>query len=291
MATRGAHGKAARVATFQEAVDADAPSVCSRCLGSNEVVQVLKHPPQGGGPIKKCHNCSRPYTAFSWRAAVDSRVRATVLCRECAALKNCCQCCLCDLATGLSMSTKAKMTPEEIAAVAAAKQSRTLEEELELLKKQEVKNTNRFEQKVCTFFAKGFCSRGAACPFRHLSAAEIEAEKEKAMAKKKALDEAENLPSAMNPSSSGSTTVTQGIKDRFAKLTAATGPTGGATAGFLQQQGDAAGGAPLMIMGAPGGKREREEGDGVEADEGRRPGKAAKKAEFDASWMGNLRAA
>lgn len=91
----------------------DFPSVCERCLPSNPYVQMLK---EDYGA--ECKSCTRPFTIFSWKADRTARRKRTALCLTCARLKNCCQCCMLDLAFGLPIVVRdaalkmAKTAPE-----------------------------------------------------------------------------------------------------------------------------------------------------------------------------------
>uniref|UniRef100_A0A7S1KWY2 C3H1-type domain-containing protein n=1 Tax=Neobodo designis TaxID=312471 RepID=A0A7S1KWY2_NEODS len=159
----GPRDRAARVANYVTAEDEDDPNICSACLGPSTHVRMIRVP-KG----KACHSCERPYAAFSWRAAGDARPRFTLICKGCSTDKNACQSCMHDLATGLSMERRAQMSAEEIAALLERKRSRTTEEEVAALAANESQMQRRFQQKPCSFFAKGHCSRGAACPYRHV---------------------------------------------------------------------------------------------------------------------------
>lgn len=154
--------KAARIATFEETEVAATPTVCSSCLGPNPLVRMLRLPSG-----KRCHACNHVYSAFSWRASNDAKTRMTILCRACSASKMCCQSCMCDLATGLSAEKKNNLTTEELAEAVERQRNRSLTEELERLGNDERQLKRKFQQKACTFWAKGFCSRGKLCPFLH----------------------------------------------------------------------------------------------------------------------------
>ncbi|RKF54607.1 Pre-mRNA-splicing factor slt11 [Golovinomyces cichoracearum] len=74
----------------------DFPSVCENCLPETTFVQMIKD--DHGA---ECKICTRPYTVFQWKADRTSRSKHTNICLTCARLKNCCQCCMLDLAFAL----------------------------------------------------------------------------------------------------------------------------------------------------------------------------------------------
>ncbi|KAI6250705.1 Pre-mRNA-splicing factor slt11 [Erysiphe necator] len=74
----------------------DFPSVCENCLPETRFVQMLK---EDHGA--ECKICTRPYTIFQWKSDRTSRSKHTNICLTCARLKNCCQCCMLDLAFAL----------------------------------------------------------------------------------------------------------------------------------------------------------------------------------------------
>jgi hypothetical protein len=163
--------RAARVANYMTAEDEDIPNLCSACLGPSTHVRMMRVP-KG----KVCHTCQRPYAVFNWRASGDSRPRSTLICRGCSDAKNACQSCMHDLATGLSMEKRAQLSAEEIAAILDRKRSRTTEEEVAALAANQSQLQRRFQQRACSFFAKGNCSRGDACPYRHVMPGRTEGE-------------------------------------------------------------------------------------------------------------------
>lgn len=163
MAKYIAAGLSARVANFQTAEEADVPSLCAVCLGPNKMVKMTKAHKAG-----TCKHCQRPCTRFQWRVAMDAKVRATNICQACAAQDNACQSCYRDLETGLTLIEKAKMTPDQVAEY-VEKKKREIEEagDDSVLASRAMKR-RRFEEKICTFYQKGFCARGKACQFRHV---------------------------------------------------------------------------------------------------------------------------
>jgi pre-mRNA-splicing factor RBM22/SLT11 len=137
----------------------------------------------------QCHISGRPYTVFRWRPGKDARYKKTIICQEVAKAKNVCQVCLNDLdynlpvqvrdqALGLSQEDNA--LPESVAGREYALNK--LEEEgfnrekyqvassvLQSIKRDPTKtgNYSRNRAKICSFFVKGECKRGAECPYRH----------------------------------------------------------------------------------------------------------------------------
>jgi hypothetical protein len=165
---------AARVAQFQTAEESDAPSVCAVCLGPSKFVNMVRTP-KGAG----CRNCGRPFTTFSWKASSDAKVRKTVICQQCAAEKNACQSCFCDLASGLSLAKKEAMSPEDLQRVIDRKTKRIEETGDDQFLLNETMKKRRFEKQLCSFFLKGFCSKGDRCTFRHVTQQELDAESKK----------------------------------------------------------------------------------------------------------------
>ncbi|CDJ40344.1 RRM / zinc finger (CCCH type) domain-containing protein, putative [Eimeria tenella] len=77
--------------------DADFPILCETCLGENPYVRMQRD--RNG---KECHICTRAYTGFRWKPGPKARYKGTVICQQCAKLKNVCQTCLFDLECGTS---------------------------------------------------------------------------------------------------------------------------------------------------------------------------------------------
>lgn len=141
----------------------------------------------------QCHISGRPYTVFRWRPGNDARYKKTIICQDVAKAKNVCQVCLNDLdynvpvqvrdqALGVSAEDDAGLDrlPEstagrEYALNALAEQGfekKRWEAQgaaaaaLERLKRDPT-NYSRNRAKICSFFVKGECKRGAECPYRH----------------------------------------------------------------------------------------------------------------------------
>jgi pre-mRNA-splicing factor RBM22/SLT11 len=165
------------------------PLVCETCLGDNPYVRMTKDPFG-----KKCQICETPFTVFAWQAGTKGRLKRVEICKSCAQAKNVCQVCIYDLQYGLPVKVRDRVLKEAGAsgAVSAvpqsmanrswytAQQERALEQgqnlvgeanALAVAKLEEMANmAPRYERnmaKLCSFFAKGECNRGATCPFRH----------------------------------------------------------------------------------------------------------------------------
>jgi len=171
--------------------DTEFPLVCETCLGDNPYVRMTK---ESHG--KKCQICENPFTVFAWQAGTKGRLKRVEICRSCAQAKNVCQVCVYDLQYGLPVKVRDRVLRESGAggAVSAvpqsnanrawytAQQQRALEQgqtnaitdgtnQLAHAKLQDMARMEpRYERnlpKLCSFFAKGECDRGANCPFRH----------------------------------------------------------------------------------------------------------------------------
>eukprot|EP00934_Nitzschia_sp_Nitz4_P002666 Nitzschia sp. Nitz4//scaffold189_size62959//3051//4346//NITZ4_006299-RA/size62959-processed-gene-0.30-mRNA-1//-1//CDS//3329539869//2656//frame0 len=169
--------------------DTEFPLVCETCLGDNPYVRMTKEP-YG----KKCQVCETPFTVFAWQAGTKGRLKRVEICKSCAQAKNVCQVCIYDLQYGLPVKVRDKVLKEygSAGAVSAVPQSmanrawHTAQQErslaqgqtlvgeanaLAVAKLEEMANMEpRYERnmaKLCSFFARGECNRGANCPFRH----------------------------------------------------------------------------------------------------------------------------
>ena len=134
-----------------------------------------------------CHISDRPYTVFRWRPGNDARYKKTIVCQEVAKAKNVCQVCLLDLDYNLPVQVRDQALgmqddglPESAAGKEYALQRMADEGELDrskfnapaandLLQKLQrpAPYYKRNEARVCSFFARGECKRGAECPYRH----------------------------------------------------------------------------------------------------------------------------
>jgi len=164
----------------------DFPIVCETCLGPDPYVRMQRM--EFGG---QCHISNRPYTVFRWRPGNDARYKKTIICQDVAKAKNVCQVCLNDLDynvpvqvrdQALGVSAEDSALPEstagrEFALNAMAEQGLLADKKrfeaagageavLERLKR-DSGNFKRNRAKICSFFVKGTCTRGAECPYRH----------------------------------------------------------------------------------------------------------------------------
>lgn len=134
-----------------------------------------------------CHISGRPYTVFRWRPGNDARYKKTIICQEVAKAKNVCQVCLLDLDYNLPVQVRDKALgieeenlPDSIAGKEFALNRMEEQGQLEraqfggsgpneLLNKLQRSEPyyKRNKAKICSFFVKGECKRGAECPYRH----------------------------------------------------------------------------------------------------------------------------
>jgi pre-mRNA-splicing factor RBM22/SLT11 len=170
--------------------DTEFPLVCETCLGDNPYVRMTR---EDHG--KKCQICENPFTVFAWQAGTKGRLKRVEICRGCAQAKNVCQVCIYDLQYGLPVKVRdrvlreagstggpATAVPQSNANRAwhYAQQQRALAQgtatgvESNALAHAKLQDMARMEPryernlpKLCSFFAKGECDRGANCPFRH----------------------------------------------------------------------------------------------------------------------------
>jgi len=142
---------------------------------------------------RECKICTRPFTIFRWRPGSDARYKKTEVCQTCSKAKNVCQVCLLDLEYGLPVQVRDKAMGQESTQLAKSDVNREYQAELmdkaeaqgidfngpgrnygkaqkpELLLK--LQRTTPYYKRnrahLCSFFAKGECTRGAECPYRH----------------------------------------------------------------------------------------------------------------------------
>ncbi|GAA5996190.1 Pre-mRNA-splicing factor ECM2 [Rhodotorula paludigena] len=164
----------------------DFPSLCNVCLGPNPYIRMSKQPLGA-----ECKVCTRPFTVFRWLPGQGMRYKKTEICTVCAKSKNVCQTCLLDLQFGLPtqvrdtvLGVQAKAPTSDINREYYAQNLEKAQEEgasgafqfgkadsagKELLKRlaRNDPNYKRNRPHICSFYAKGACNRGDACPFRH----------------------------------------------------------------------------------------------------------------------------
>nr|VWP00799.1 BcRAC, Rac-like GTPase [Ganoderma boninense] len=161
------------------------PILCETCLGDNPFVRMSK---QEFG--RACGTCARPFTVFRWNPGTGMRFKTTVICQTCAKIKNVCQTCLLDLVYGLP--TQVRDTALGIESEAPTSEinreyyAQNMETKLEGSKSlldvdksagagkemlKQLARTDPYYKRnrphLCSFFAKGECNRGDACPYRH----------------------------------------------------------------------------------------------------------------------------
>ncbi|KAF8238565.1 hypothetical protein L208DRAFT_1354845 [Tricholoma matsutake] len=161
------------------------PILCETCLGANPFVRMSK---QEYG--RSCGTCARPFTVFRWNPGQGMRFKTTVICQTCAKIKNVCQTCLLDLEYGLPTQVRdtalALQNEAPTSDINREYYAQNMEGKLdgnksgldsgraasagkEMLK--QLARTDPYYKRnrphVCSFFAKGECTRGAGCPYRH----------------------------------------------------------------------------------------------------------------------------
>lgn len=161
------------------------PVLCETCLGDNPYIRMQK---EDYGV--ECKICVRPFTIFRWKAGTNGRYKATVICQQCAKVKNVCQTCLFDLEFGLPVEVRDKYMEEQGQTKIALPASR-VGRDYQLAEAQKQMEGGdmpygkvaahpmlqrlarmtpyykRNEARICTFYVKGACNRGTDCPFRH----------------------------------------------------------------------------------------------------------------------------
>jgi len=165
----------------------DFPIVCESCLGPNPYLRMTR-----AEFDKECKICTRPFTVFRWRPGADARFKKTEICMTCARAKNVCQVCILDLDYQVPVQVRDHALGGNAGAVAMPSSGANREYFAENLEKaiasgefddgqkhkmrpSEVLSHlqrsgpfyERNKAKICSFFVKGCCTRGAECPFRH----------------------------------------------------------------------------------------------------------------------------
>ena len=148
---------------------------------------------------RDCKVCLKPFTIFRWCPGPRMRFRTTEICSTCARLKNICQSCMLDLQFGLPVQVrdtvlgvqqkvpKNEANREYFLAANAERLARgdgsLLDYEAALGMDAAARATlaqlapkrARSERNLaapCSFYAKGRCTRGDTCPYRHVLVAE-----------------------------------------------------------------------------------------------------------------------
>ncbi|GAA6012407.1 hypothetical protein JCM11491_004323 [Sporobolomyces phaffii] len=166
--------------------DSDFPSLCNTCLGPNPYIRMSKQPLGA-----ECKVCTRPFTVFRWLPGQGMRYKKTEVCQTCAKNKNVCQTCLLDLQFGLPTQVRdtvlGRLSKAPQSDINREYYAQNLEKDQEngesgafqfgkadsagkeLLKKlaRQDPSYKRNRPHICSFYAKGSCNRGDACPYRH----------------------------------------------------------------------------------------------------------------------------
>jgi pre-mRNA-splicing factor RBM22/SLT11 len=164
----------------------DWPILCETCLGENPFIRMTKEP-HG----KACKICERPFTVYRWRPGAKARYKKTELCLTCAKLKNVCQTCVLDLQFGLPVQVR-DTALEETERTGMPGEDTNREWAIEQAERKVMMDgptasfgkvakpsalLSKLSRKepyyarnlphLCSFYAKGSCNRGTACPYRH----------------------------------------------------------------------------------------------------------------------------
>jgi len=165
--------------------DVEFPILCETCLGPNPYIRMSKLPND-----RACKICERPFTVYRWQPGPGARYKKTELCRTCAKVKNVCQTCVFDLQYNLPVQVRDSILAQQdrINLPANAKERTNMIAKLEqniedgdtqvlsvyqksnpILESMARRNPyyERNRAKPCTFFARGACTRGDMCPYRH----------------------------------------------------------------------------------------------------------------------------
>lgn len=137
---------------------------------------------------KECKVCGRPFTVFRWNPGAGMRFKKTEICTTCAKLKHVCQTCILDLDyhlpthvrdTALNIQSaiptsdinrqyyvnrmEAVMGEEQDTPHTGPQRAHATLQKLA----RDTPDYKRNRPHVCSFYARGACTRGEACPYRH----------------------------------------------------------------------------------------------------------------------------
>ncbi|WFD01062.1 Pre-mRNA-splicing factor slt11 [Malassezia yamatoensis] len=142
---------------------------------------------------KECKVCGRPFTVFRWNPGAGMRFKKTEICTTCAKLKHACQTCILDLDYHLPTHVRdsalhiqsaiptsdinrqyyvnrmeAQMDGDTVASQFGPKRITNAESHTSLSNlSSNPPDPHRHRPQVCSFYARGSCKRGDACPYRH----------------------------------------------------------------------------------------------------------------------------
>ncbi len=165
------------------------PILCETCLGPNPYIRMLedKHG-------RECKVCERPFRSYSWRPGGHGmRKKKTEICQTCARIKNVCQTCILDLKYNVPVAIRDLTIPkaDRLATIApnseatreynAAQHDRLLattgvdavysqpapDDSVAVRAQRDAPRYERNRARVCGLYAKGKCTRGLYCPYRH----------------------------------------------------------------------------------------------------------------------------
>lgn len=176
------------------------PILCETCLGENPYLRMTRE-----RFAKACKICDRPFHVFRWRPGPRARFKKTEICGTCAKLKNVCQTCILDLQYGLPVQVRDEALAKEDQTAVLQKDTlpvshtnrnymyEQLEQQVGLggtntslqLPYDSIDAANggnamlqRMHRKgpyykrnlphICSFYVRGICNRGDACPYRHV---------------------------------------------------------------------------------------------------------------------------
>ena len=138
---------------------------------------------------KECKVCGRPFTVFRWNPGAGMRFKKTEICTTCAKLKHVCQTCILDLDYQLPTHVRDSALHLQSAIPTSDINRQYYVNRMEAIMGDEQDTPHTGPQRaghaalqklardtpdykrnrphVCSFFARGACTRGDACPYRH----------------------------------------------------------------------------------------------------------------------------